>query len=96
MPDGGASMKVWMYRDDSAKGHLTITGRRLDGAAPPLTAIVPEGYGSVGCQATGIDFPTPGCWQVTVHSGRAALTFVTLVEVIPAGTLTPVATPAVP
>lgn len=93
-PDGGVSMKFWMYRDDSAKGHITITGRRLDGAAPPLSASVPEGYGSVGFQATGIDFPTPGCWEVTVHSGTAALTFVTLVEIVPAATPVPDATPA--
>lgn len=83
---GGIGMKFWMYRDDSAKGIITISGHRLNGAAPPLTASVPEGYGDVGFQATGINFPTPGCWEVTVHSGTAKLMFVTLVEIVPAGT----------
>lgn len=94
--DGGVSMKFWMYRDDAAKGHITISGRRLDGAAPPLTGGVPSDYGSVGFQATGIDFPTPGCWEVTVHSGNAALTFVTLVEIVPAGAALPATPSATP
>jgi outer membrane murein-binding lipoprotein Lpp len=49
-------------------GALTVTGRRLDGPAPLLIADVPDGYGDSGWQATGIYFPTAGCWEVT---GRA-------------------------
>lgn len=92
-PEGGVSMKFPMYRDDSAKGTITISGERLDATAPPLTANVPDGYGDVGFQATGIDFPTPGCWEVAVHSGSATLTFVTLVTIVPAATPEGEATP---
>jgi hypothetical protein len=60
-------------------GKLRIEGRRLDGPAPPLTADVPDGYGDAGFQASGIDFPTEGCWEVTGRVGSASLTFVTLV-----------------
>jgi hypothetical protein len=61
------------------RGQLEITGHRLDGPAPPLTASVPEGYGESGFQASGVTFPTAGCWEVTGRVGDATLTFVTLV-----------------
>jgi hypothetical protein len=61
-------------------GRLVIDGRRLDSPAPRLEARVPSGYGDIGFQATGIYFPTPGCWEVTGRVGRASLTFVTIVE----------------
>lgn len=62
-------------------GQLTITGRRLDGPAPPLGSSVPDGYGPQGFQASGVDFMTEGCWEVTGRLGHAELTFVTFVEV---------------
>lgn len=74
-PDGGA--KFGWYR--SVPGTLQITGRRLDGAAPPLRADVPSGYGEMGFQASGIYFPTPGCWEVTGAMATTSLSFVTLV-----------------
>lgn len=80
---GGVGMKFWWYRDDSAPGTLRISGYRQDGDAPPLQASIPEGYGNVGFQATGLVFPTPGCWIVTGTTGTASLTFVTLVEIVP-------------
>ena len=60
-------------------GELTIEGRRLDAPAPPLRASVPDGYGATGFQVSGLDFPTPGCWEVTGRVGDASLTFVVLV-----------------
>jgi hypothetical protein len=42
-------------------GALRIEGRRLDGAAPPLSANIPDGYGSTGFQASSVSFPTEGC-----------------------------------
>ena len=54
-------------------------GRRLDGDAPALEASIPDGYGNTGFQATGLSFPTPGCWEVTGRVGEASLTFVTWV-----------------
>jgi hypothetical protein len=60
-------------------GDLTITGKRLDAPAPPLTPFVPNGYGDTGFQASGVIFPSEGCWQVTGTLGHASVTFVTLV-----------------
>ncbi len=76
--DGSIRMKWPWWR--GVKGELTITGRRLDGKAPPLTAGIPDGYGTSGFQATGILFPTEGCWEVTGRVGEAKLTFVTLIH----------------
>jgi hypothetical protein len=80
-PDGQMGMKFGWYR--LTRGYLTITGRRLDAPAPPLTQALPNGidngYGNIGFQASGVTFPSEGCWQVTGRVGRAALTFVTFV-----------------
>lgn len=76
-PDGSIDAKFGWWR--GVPGTLTIEGRRLDATAPPLRSSVPEGYGEQGFQATGIIFPTEGCWEVTGHVGNASLTFVTLV-----------------
>lgn len=77
LDDGALEMKFWWWR--VVKGPLTIEGRRLDGAAPRLRADIPEGYGDIGFQATGLIFPTPGCWEVTGRIGQGRLTFVTQV-----------------
>ncbi len=76
-PDGSLSMKFVWWR--GVKGKLTIEGRRLDAAAPPLRADIPDGYGDSGIQASALIFPTEGCWEVTGRVGDAALTFVTRV-----------------
>src|SRR5262245_38507789 len=75
-PDGRLEMKFGWYRLTS--GFLTITGRRLDASAPPLSGRT-SGYGLTGFNASGVIFPTEGCWQVTGRVGRVALTFVTFV-----------------
>jgi hypothetical protein len=77
-PDGSLGMKFPWWR--GVRGRLRITGRRLDAPARPLRAAVPEGYGPIGFQASGLIFATKGCWKVTGRVGRASLTFVTLVE----------------
>ena len=77
-PDGRLSMKFGWYR--LANGYLTITGRRLDASAPPASGLTfPGSYGLTGFNASGVIFPTEGCWQVTGRVGRVALTFVTFV-----------------
>ncbi len=81
-PNGSISMKFPWWR--GVAGKLTIEGHRLDASAPPLTASVPNGYGEIGFQASGIDFPSEGCWQITGRVGDASLTFVTLVIGVPA------------
>ena len=84
LPDGALSMKFGWRR--VSRGRLTIDGRLVDAAGPPLRADVPAGYGEDGFQATALIFPTPGCWQVTGHVGKAdALTFVIRVVKIGSG-----------
>ncbi|MBA3779194.1 MAG: hypothetical protein H0X16_07850 [Chloroflexi bacterium] len=75
--DGSIGWKFGWWRIVS--GTLTITGRRLDAHGPPPRASVPDGYGSRGFQATGVYFPTEGCWEVTGTVGGSELTFVTFV-----------------
>ena len=78
LPDGsyGYMKWAWYQRDGS---HLRIDGRRLDGAAAPLSASLnDDGYGQ-GVQVTGLVFPTGSCWEVTGRAGDASLTFVTVV-----------------
>lgn len=76
-PDGSIGWKFGWYRFVS--GELSIAGRRLDADAPPLRPSVSSGYGPSGFQASGIDFSTEGCWEVTGSVGSARLTFVTFV-----------------
>jgi len=75
--DGSIGMKFGWWR--IVTGDLTITGRRLDASAPPLRADVPSGYGQTGFQASGVIFPTEGCWEVTGEVGTTNLSFVTFV-----------------
>jgi hypothetical protein len=75
--DGSVTAKFGWWR--GVPGKLRIEGHRLDAPAPPLIGHVPDGYGDSGFQASGITFPTGGCWQVTGRVDDASLTFVTLV-----------------
>jgi hypothetical protein len=63
-----------------ATGGLQLTGRRLDAPAPPARAPVPDGYGDGGFQASGVDFPTEGCWEVTRTLPTTSLRFVAFVS----------------
>jgi hypothetical protein len=77
---GGLGMKFGWTR--GVPGTLTVSGRRLDGTAPPLIFETNDGYGSVGFQASYLIFPTPGCWEVTARVGEredASVTFTTKV-----------------
>jgi hypothetical protein len=65
--------------DRAVRGRLHITGRRIDGEAPPLRSHVPD-YGLTGFQSTAVTFPTVGCWEVTGRvTSQTSLTFVTSV-----------------
>jgi hypothetical protein len=76
--DGSITAKLGWWRGE--EGTLRIEGERLDGAAPPLRADVPAGYGSSGFQATGLTFATTGCWRVAGSVGDARLEFVVRVH----------------
>jgi hypothetical protein len=75
--DGSIGWKFGWWR--ILPGRLTISGRRLDAPAPPARASVPDGYGPEGFQASGVSFPTEGCWEIRGSVGGSALTFVTFV-----------------
>ncbi|HEY8757816.1 MAG TPA: hypothetical protein VIN74_04905 [Candidatus Limnocylindria bacterium] len=59
-----------------ARGDLTVATRRLDANTTPQAADVPGGYGDTGFQVSGLNFPAPGCWQVTGTISGRAVTFV--------------------
>jgi hypothetical protein len=75
---GSLDVKFPWWREVS--GTLVITAHRLDGPTGRVVADVPQGYGATGFQATGVLFPTAGCWEITGRVGNAALTFVALVR----------------
>lgn len=74
---GGEGNKVGWFRPAGAE--LEITGNRLDGQAPPLEAHVPCCY-PTRFQATGLYFPTEGCWKVIAGAADSELSFVVKVE----------------
>jgi hypothetical protein len=84
--DGALGMKFGWTR--GVRGTLNVSGRRLDGVAPPLLFETNNGYGDIGFQASYLIFPTPGCWEVTAQvEGRddSRITFVTRVVKIGEG-----------
>ena len=68
----GEWIKVGWFRPAGAE--LVITGQRRDGKAPSLDA-------EAGCcyptrfQASGLYFPTEGCWEVTAKAANRELSF---------------------
>lgn len=57
---------------------LKVTGRRLDGNAPPLMTTNPTNAGESPATAmvVGIYIPTPGCWEITGEYKDQKLSFV--------------------
>jgi hypothetical protein len=79
-PDGSLGVKIGWQRGPGLRGRVSVEARRLDERAPPVRRrISARGYGLTGLQASGIRFPTQGCWRVTASAGGATLTFVLLV-----------------
>ncbi len=74
---GRVGMKFGWWR--TVPGKLAITGYRTDATAPAAIGDVPDGYGDTGFQASGVTFPTEGCWNITGTVGTASLTFTTFV-----------------
>jgi hypothetical protein len=73
---GRKANKVLWIRPAGAQ--LTVSGRRLDASAPPMKATIPCCY-PTGYQASGLTFPSEGCWQVDAAAGTSKLTFITAV-----------------
>jgi hypothetical protein len=74
---GEKGNKVGWFRPAGVE--LEITGRRLDGKSPPLEAHIPCCY-PTRFQATGLIFPTAGCWEVDAKAGDHELTIGVWVE----------------
>lgn len=74
--DGSIGMKFawWRAPGVGAAGDLQITGHEMSTSAS-IVASIPDGYGQP-FQATGITFPTEGCYKITAQSGDAQLTVV--------------------
>jgi hypothetical protein len=82
-PDGSISQK-YPWWTVGTTGELTIQGRRVDASVPPLGARIGSGVPETPFAAvpggrfwaSGISFPTQGCWQVTGRVGPTSLTLV--------------------
>lgn len=70
-------IKVGWFRPAGAT--LQITGQRIDAQAAPLEAHVPCCY-PTRFQATGLFFPSAGCWTVKAKADTSELDFVVWVE----------------
>jgi hypothetical protein len=66
---------------------LKVTGRRLDGEAPPLLTLTPTNAcpGPTAAMLTGVYVPTPGCWEITGDYKGQKLSFVVWVEPVKQG-----------
>jgi hypothetical protein len=69
--------KVGWFRPEGAE--LEITGQRLDAQALPLKADIPCCY-PTRFQATGLLFPTAGCWQIVAKAADSELSLIVRVE----------------
>ena len=62
-PDGSIYAKLGWWR--GVPGRFTITGRRIDRAAPRLrVSHHVASYPTIGFIPSGLTFPTTGCWRV--------------------------------
>jgi len=70
---GEEGNKIGWFRPAGAD--LIFTGQRLDAEAPPLEFEVPCCY-PTRFQASGLYFPTEGCWEVTAQADDRKLSFI--------------------
>jgi hypothetical protein len=80
------------YWRNEPRPSLTITGKRLDGEAPPLllmpmTHILPGPgpNGGPGTMLAGVYVPTPGCWEITGEYRGEKVSFVVWVQPVQQG-----------
>jgi hypothetical protein len=82
--DGSYGQKTFWWRQGYSwkadpEPELKVTGRRLDAQAPALEAsAATNGFrDDIGSfMLVGVDFPTPGCWEITGQVAEAKLSFV--------------------
>jgi hypothetical protein len=74
-----ATRKVLWYKPSDSP--LTVTGRRLDGAAPPVLYDISRDSRPTGpMQPSRVDFPTAGCWELDAKAGSSKLRIVVQVK----------------
>jgi hypothetical protein len=74
-----ATPKVLWYKPSEYP--LTVSGHRLDGAAPPLFYDItgdPRPAGPI--QPSRVDFPTAGCWELDAKAGTSELRLIIQVK----------------
>lgn len=76
---GRDGIKVFWLKP--AGSRLSVSGRRLDRHAPPMRADIPNGYPG-DYQASGLFFPTAGCWVIRAHAAGSHMRVI--VRVAPA------------
>lgn len=79
--EGGYSMKTPFWRGEGS-GQITLSGERLDeeSAYTPHIDAAWDSYEIPGFIATGIWYPTEGCWELTATDGNDTLTWTVLVQ----------------
>lgn len=82
-PEGYTQKVFWWRkgysRKDEPEPQLSVTGRRLDGPAPPLNVSKATNAFAEDIQSAmlvGVDFPTLGCWEISSRYADAELGFV--------------------
>lgn len=83
--DGSLGPIIWRWYLEDTFGQLEVKGRKLD---EPSTRFEGEfvnssrtDQGFTGPQETRIEFPGPGCWQITAETGDAEIELVVFVAV---------------
>ncbi|HEV2381870.1 MAG TPA: hypothetical protein VG206_19035 [Terriglobia bacterium] len=62
---------------------LFVNAVRVDRYAPVVSGLYPATnalIGDFGSMLSGIDLPTPGCWEITGRYGSDSLSFVVFVK----------------
>jgi len=76
----------WVSRDfnwrEEYPPEIRVTGKRLDGPAPPLLTMTPTNAfpGPAAAMLVGVYVPTPGCWEITGDYKGEKLSFVVWVQ----------------
>jgi hypothetical protein len=80
-PRTGQKLFVWKQGYDvrrEPKPSLIVTGKRLDGEAPALAVAGGTNaiMGNTAAMLISVEFPTEGCWELSVYHAGHVLTFV--------------------
>lgn len=84
-PEGYRQKIVWWSEGYNAKNDprpsIEISGRRLDGNAPPLVVTGANGsWTNIDFIMSGVNFPTTGCWEITGKFKGAEVKFIVSIK----------------